>query len=55
MGMEQVKAMREKKTKRTLKCLQCGYEWEPRVERPKACPECIRRDWDIPPVAGGTK
>jgi len=23
-------------------CLICGYEWEPRVENPKACPMCKR-------------
>lgn len=26
-----------------MKCPFCGYEWEKRVERPKACPECKRR------------
>lgn len=25
-----------------MKC-PCGYEWKPRVENPKACPECKRR------------
>lgn len=33
------------------KCNRCGYEWESRVrakgKRPKSCPECKRRDWDI--------
>lgn len=24
-------------------CKKCGYEWESRVERPKACPECKGR------------
>ena len=26
-----------------LKCPKCGYEWEPRVENPKSCPECKQR------------
>ncbi len=30
----------------TCKCKRCGYEWAARVEKPKACPECKRRDWD---------
>jgi primosomal protein N' len=30
----------------TLKCLKCRYEWIPRKDRPKECPECKRRDWD---------
>jgi predicted Zn-ribbon and HTH transcriptional regulator len=21
-------------------CPHCGYEWEPRVEKPKSCPMC---------------
>lgn len=29
-----------------MKCSRCGYEWKSRVERPKACPDCKRRDWD---------
>lgn len=32
--------------KREVKCNKCGYTWEPRKQRPKACPECKRRDWD---------
>jgi len=24
-------------------CTSCGYTWEPRVEHPKACPECRAR------------
>ncbi len=30
------------------KCLWCDYEWYKRTldQRPKACPECKRRDWD---------
>ncbi len=26
-------------------CLQCGYEWESRVEKPLVCPRCKRYDW----------
>jgi len=25
-----------------MKCESCGYEWEPRVKDPKACPRCKR-------------
>jgi len=28
------------------KCKKCGYEWESRVKKPKACPECKTRTWD---------
>jgi len=24
----------------------CGYRWSPRVDNPKSCPECKRRDWN---------
>ena len=23
-----------------MKCFKCEYEWTPRVETPKECPEC---------------
>jgi predicted Zn-ribbon and HTH transcriptional regulator len=26
-----------------MKCFKCTYEWEPRVEAPKECPECKTR------------
>ena len=26
-----------------MKCPHCGYEWKPRVEKPKECPRCKRR------------
>lgn len=26
-----------------MKCPQCEYEWEPRKQKPKACPRCKRR------------
>jgi hypothetical protein len=38
----------------TLKCLKCGYGWIPRkVDRPKECPECKRRNWDSAPDGDG--
>lgn len=24
-------------------CTKCGYEWKPRVEKPKECPRCKAR------------
>lgn len=33
-----------------FKCKRCNYEWEPRVDNPKACPECKRRDWNAEKV-----
>lgn len=30
------------------KCEQCGHEWDPRTDKPKACPACKRYDWDKP-------
>ncbi len=29
-----------------IQCNQCGYSWEPRVEKPVACPRCTRYDWN---------
>jgi predicted Zn-ribbon and HTH transcriptional regulator len=26
-----------------MKCLKCNYDWRPRVEKPKECPECKTR------------
>jgi len=26
-----------------IQCQKCEYEWRPRVERPKECPECKAR------------
>ncbi len=26
-----------------MKCLKCNYNWAPRVEKPKECPECKTR------------
>ena len=30
------------------KCMKCGYEWTPKVDDPKECPECKSRYWDKP-------
>ncbi len=35
-----------------MKCLKCDYEWEPRVEKPKECPECKTR---LNRINGGVK
>lgn len=29
-----------------LKCKRCGYEWIPRVEKPKTCSACKSRYWN---------
>jgi hypothetical protein len=29
-------------------CERCGYTWRARVERPKCCPRCGVRDYDLP-------
>ena len=26
-----------------MKCVKCGYEWDSRVQAPKACPRCKSR------------
>ena len=26
-----------------MKCLKCSYDWTPRVQKPKECPECKTR------------
>ena len=29
-----------------MKCNKCEYEWESRIDNPKACPRCkTRLDW----------
>lgn len=28
------------------KCLLCKYEWESKLEEPRACPNCKRYDWN---------
>lgn len=33
---------------RVCRCLRCGNKWHPRLEKPKMCPDCKSRDWDIP-------
>jgi hypothetical protein len=29
---------------KNARCKHCGYEWETRVKKPKACPNCKYRD-----------
>ncbi len=29
------------------KCLNCDFEWKPRVKKPRACPRCKCYDWRI--------
>ena len=29
-------------------CNQCGLDWTPRVDKPRACPGCKRYDWNEP-------
>jgi len=35
-------------TMKKEKCMKCGYEWVPRTENPKACPNCKRYNIDKP-------
>jgi len=30
-------------------CLRCGYQWEPKVDKPKNCPHCKSPRWDKKP------
>lgn len=32
----------------TLKCKRCGYEWTPRKEDVRLCPNCKSAYWDKP-------
>lgn len=32
----------------TIKCLKCGWEWVPRVDKPKACTRCKSYDYMVP-------
>lgn len=41
-----------KGTVQPVKCRLCGYEWEPRIKQPKACPRCKRYDWKAADVRG---
>ena len=34
----------------TLECRFCAYVWEPRVGKPKKCPQCARRGWELAEV-----
>ena len=33
---------------KSLKCLWCKHEWEPRVKKPVRCPNCFRPSWNKP-------
>jgi len=35
--------------KKTLTCLRCGYEWQPRLtkSKPRQCPFCKSMKWDV--------
>jgi len=37
-----------KNEKGTVTCTRCGYNWLPRVKKPKACTFCKSYDWDKP-------
>jgi predicted Zn-ribbon and HTH transcriptional regulator len=37
--------------KKTIKCNKCGYEWVPKVEKPKACPNC--KQYQVKQKKGG--
>ena len=34
------------KQKYTHTCKLCGYTWTSKLEKPKACPQCKRYDWN---------
>lgn len=36
---------------RVLKCLQCGYAWQPGASNQDECPQCRSRDWEKPQTA----
>ena len=29
-----------------MKCLRCGFDWLPRIKKPRACPRCKSYDYD---------
>jgi predicted Zn-ribbon and HTH transcriptional regulator len=39
--------------KRKCKCKRCGFEWEPLVEDPRACPRCKSYEWKTEKARGG--
>jgi len=39
--------MIHKKQMPKLKCLRCSYEWNPRVEDVRICPNCRSAYWDV--------
>jgi len=30
-----------------LRCLKCGKEWTPRIDKPEQCPRCKSYNWKI--------
>jgi len=34
------------KIKKQLKCLRCGYKWNPRKEDVRQCPHCKSASWE---------
>ncbi len=35
-------------------CEHCRHVWQPRAKAaPKVCPNCKRRDWNVPKKGGG--
>lgn len=33
-----------------VKCRFCKHRWQPRAEKPLACPKCKRYDWEKAPT-----
>ena len=33
----------KKEANMQVKCPKCGYQWTPRTDKPKSCPECKAR------------
>ena len=36
-------------------CKKCGHTWEPRVEKPRACPKCKQYSYDKAKTKQGYK
>jgi len=39
-GVSKDENVREKEPRKDLICSYCGYEWTPRIDKPKKCPKC---------------
>lgn len=33
---------------KVVKCIRCGFSWNPRVENPRQCPYCHSERWNVP-------